>query len=173
MACCHFHQKDCNMVFCVFSSRARALCSKDEVQACVKMQWNENSGRLYICRNHSEAVLLAFESNRMKGFWVMSCTIKKKDSWSPFFILSFFPLPTPASPSLPFFSCSRTSRPSGLGGGGGGNFEKWQVFLVTSPNSWPFLLMFLFKTSLFDTGVLNLCSCSFTQIHQTPLSPFL
>lgn len=36
------------MVFCVFSSRAQALCFKNEVQAWVKKQLNENSGRLYI-----------------------------------------------------------------------------------------------------------------------------
>lgn len=36
------------MVFCVFSSRAQALCFKNEVQVRVKMQLNENSGRFYI-----------------------------------------------------------------------------------------------------------------------------
>lgn len=169
MACWHFHQRDCTMVFRVFTSKAWALYLKNEVQACVKMPLSENSGRLHIWGYWLYGSSTCFRIKSNEGILHLWNTLRRGRTLQVHFLSYDFPLVLlQASQAFLQNQHPRTEQSPGvIRDMAGKSFEKCQSFLVTWLNRWPFLLMFLFKTCLCDIGVIT-GFFSIIQIDQNP-----
>ena len=98
---------------------------------------------------HSKALLLASDPNPMKA----SCIYELYPSLSQIYLLCS------SCPGTSTQAQSRAQRSRGKWWGE--SFEKLQVFSVTWPNQWPFLLMFLIIVCLCDIGGIRM----FTLFH--------